>query len=329
MIEEQNMIMQNKCMGMLLGTTVGDVLGSSVEGYSREKIKSSYGELRDFIDTADCFGCYTDDTEMTLALAQSMVDRQGVDGAHCAMMYAGFYNPFRGYGGGAHGVLKTLKSGTDYKETGYLSFKDGSFGNGGAMRIAPLGLVYYQTDNDTLKKLVFEAVRCTHVHPEGIDGAVIQARAVALMTDIQRATDFNPNDFLESLYEIATTAIMKENLLFLRSLMHKRTLDEEVVLRLGNGIRASEAVSCALLAAVRYYAQPEEAVIKSVNFGGDTDTIGAMTGALMGALHGDHWIPARWLDNIENGTYGKDYIIQLAPKLAKLTTALSKTTLEK
>jgi poly(ADP-ribose) glycohydrolase ARH3 len=311
-------------MGVLLGTAVGDILGASVEGYPAEKIQTLFGELRDFIEVADCFGCYTDDTEMTLALAQSLIDRQGIDGAHCAMMYAGFYSPFRGYGSGAHEVLKALKNGADYRETGYLTFREGSFGNGGAMRIAPLGLVYRHTDNDTLKKQVFEAVRCTHVHPEGIDGAVVQAKAVALMAGTNEISEFNTNTFLETLYEIASTAIMKEKILYLRSLLHKEVSDKIAVTHLGNGIRASEAVSCALLATIRYYNEPEEAVIKSVNFGGDTDTIGAMTGALMGALHGSYWLPARWLDNLENSSYGKEYMIQLAPKLAALITHLNK-----
>jgi len=55
-----------------------------------------------------------------------------------------------------------------------------------------------------------------------------------------------------------------------------------------------------------------------VGFGGDTDTIGAMAGALVGALHGSSWIPARWYNNIENGTHGRDEIVGLARRLAKL-----------
>jgi poly(ADP-ribose) glycohydrolase ARH3 len=72
------------------------------------------------------------------------------------------------------------------------------------------------------------------------------------------------------------------------------------------------------LACIKYHSTPEEAVIKSVNFGGDTDTIGAMTGALMGALHGRDWIPVRWTDNMKNQEFGKDYIIKLASDLSKV-----------
>ncbi len=56
----------------------------------------------------------------------------------------------------------------------------------------------------------------------------------------------------------------------------------------------------------------------AVNLGGDTDTIGAMTGAILGASNGINSIPAEWLDNLENGEKGRDYIIALAKRLFEL-----------
>ena len=308
--------LEARSLGILLGTAAGDILGAGVEGFSREQIVVTHGEVRDFKPTSRGFGCYTDDTEMALALAQSIVDCNGVDGEHCSKLYADYYNPQRGYGGGAHQVLKALKDGADFRDTGRMSFSDGSFGNGGAMRIAPVGFVYRNADDATLKQAVFNAVRCTHVHPEGVDGAVVQAKATALLSLADNNEFLAPAPLLEQLSNISTTAVMKENILYLGEVLERGIPDNTAVKNLGNGIRASEAVSCAILAALRYSSTPEEAVIKSVNFGGDTDTIGAMTGALMGALHGNAWIPKRWLDNMENGKYGKDYIAGLATKLA-------------
>ncbi len=91
-----------------------------------------------------------------------------------------------------------------------------------------------------------------------------------------------------------------------------------MIARVGNRIRASEAVAAALWAFVRYGDQPEECVIRAVGFGGDTDTIAAMAGALVGALHGAAWIPARWFECIENGEHGRDWIIDSARELARL-----------
>ena len=92
---------KEKCIGSLLGTAVGDILGAGIEGLSKEAILKRYGEVRDFLSTGRGFGCYTDDTEMALALANSILQNNGVNAEHCAASYAHFYNPWRGYGAGA------------------------------------------------------------------------------------------------------------------------------------------------------------------------------------------------------------------------------------
>lgn len=309
---------RDRCTGVLLGTAVGDILGAAVEGYNRAAILDIYGEVIDFLPSSRGQGCYTDDTEMTLALADSIIANKGVDAHFCAQNYAHFYHSHRGYGSAAHVVMSKLKEGSDYRETGTIIFKDGSYGNGGAMRIAPVGLVYANCDDEGLKKAVTDAVRCTHVHPEGVDGALVQAKAVALLSRLDSPAELDRNAFLKELYRFANSHMMKTKLSYLDEELKNDTPDARVVSHIGNGIRAVEAAPCALLAAIRYIDSPETAVIKAVNFGGDTDTIGAMTGALMGALHGKDWIPARWLDNMENDEKGRDYIIGLAKKLSEL-----------
>lgn len=91
-----------------------------------------------------------------------------------------------------------------------------------------------------------------------------------------------------------------------------------MIARVGNQFPASEAVAAALWAFLRYGGGPEDCIIRAVNFGGDTDTIGAMVGALVGALHGPAWIPARWHEQIENGKHGRDKILEIARQLARI-----------
>jgi ADP-ribosylglycohydrolase len=74
-----------------------------------------------------------------------------------------------------------------------------------------------------------------------------------------------------------------------------------------------------LWAALRYIDDPEEAIVQAVNLGGDADTIGAMTGALVGALHGDNWFPVRWFDQLENTENGRDELIRVAGQLAMIS----------
>ena len=91
-----------------------------------------------------------------------------------------------------------------------------------------------------------------------------------------------------------------------------------MIYTVGNGIRTSEAVAASLWAFLRYGDRPEECLIRAVNFGGDTDTIGAMAGAQLGSLYGSEWIPSRWYNQIENKRHGRDFMIDLAKKLARL-----------
>jgi poly(ADP-ribose) glycohydrolase ARH3 len=308
---------EDRCIGCLLGTACGDILGSAAEGWPATEIQDQFGRLRDFQESSRGYGCYTDDTQMTIALAASLVESGRVDPAHVAAKYAERYQGWRGYGGGAQRVMRALRQGADYRGTGRLQFPDGSFGNGGAMRIAPVGLVYRRAPDDLLRQAVADALLCTHVHPEAIDGAFVQAKAVALAATTA-AADFSPGNWLESLRASARTGIMQAKLDALASGLAEEDSDTFVIARVGNGIPAAEAVAAALWAAARYWRQPEECVIRAVNFGGDTDTIGAMAGALMGALHAAAWIPARWRDNIENGEQGRDAIIDLGRRLSRL-----------
>jgi ADP-ribosylglycohydrolase len=84
-------------------------------------------------------------------------------------------------------------------------------------------------------------------------------------------------------------------------------------------IHAAEAVACALWAFACSPHDPVECIIRAIRLGGDTDTVGAMAGALAGALHGTPWIPRRWFDQMENEAgVGRDYLVSVARQLAVL-----------
>jgi poly(ADP-ribose) glycohydrolase ARH3 len=308
---------EDRCVGCLLGTACGDILGAAVEGSSARDIRELYGEIRDFAAVGRGFGCYTDDTQMTLALTTSLVECGLVDAARASAKYAEFYEGWRGYGGAAHRVMRFLADGGDYRGTGRLQFPEGSFGNGGAMRIAPVGLAYRHAGDDELADAVEDAILCTHVHPEAIDGALVQAKAVAIAATSEPGS-FDPAGVVQTLSAACRTETMQAKLAALTDSLRHNDDDLYVIGRVGNGLRASQAVAAALWAFLRYGKVPEECIIRAVGFGGDTDTIGAMAGALAGALHGSSWIPARWHDNIENGAHGRDEIIVLARRLAEL-----------
>lgn len=303
--------------GALLGTAVGDALGMPVEGWSPTSITRQYGEIHEMLPARLGRGTYTDDTQMMIALAESMVRCQQVNGKDIANTYVKFCDPRRGYGGGALRALRRISNGISWRESGVGDFPGGSFGNGGAMRIAPIGIVYGSGDMERLRKVVETAVYCTHTHPLGIDGAVCQARAIGIVAQIDPASGHLSNTtVLQALHDAILTDEFHAALDHIAQLLQKTAVSvEEVVSRLGHGVAAIEAVPATLYAFLAHSQSFEEALVYAVGLGGDTDTIGAMTGALSGAYLGASQIPARWIDALEDGKYGRSYIGQLAEQL--------------
>jgi len=310
-------------VGCLLGCAFGDALGAAVEMQSRSAILARYpGLLRDFQVTARGFGRYSDDTEMSLALAKSMLRTKKVAAADCARAYAESFTPQRGYGRSAVQVLSALQQGADWRETGTLLFADGSYGNGAAMRIAPLGLVYGQLAAARLMTKVKAAVWMTHCHREAVEAALLQARAIGMLLQATQPPDSVA--FVIQLSGYLPDTVLRVSLQLLRQLLHQRASAEAVSDAFGCGVRSADSWPAALWAALQFSEDPEEAIIQAVNLGGDTDTIGAMSGALVGALHGTHWFPPRWFDNLENGADGRDELIAVAEKLSAIPLSESK-----
>ena len=321
---------QTHCVGSLLGTAVGDILGANVEFCSRAEILQDYGLVRDFQDSpARPLGMFTDDTEMTIALASSLVACGALNGHHCSIAYAQAFvaQPRRGYGPSVSQILNLLAAGADYRTTGRAIYPQGSFANGGAMRIAPVGLAFRNAPQDVLYRAVEVALLCTHVHPEAVDGAFIQAKAISELCRWTDASDARVTELLAMLHSLARTAPMRLKIGLILEGIKQDWSDEKVLSSVCTPnefgeqfqIHAAEAVACALWAFANEWHQPEKCVIRAVMLGGDTDTVGAMTGALVGALHGVDWIPNRWYQQIENEPQiGRDYLIDIGRQLGVL-----------
>ncbi|GIL77640.1 hypothetical protein Vretifemale_7135 [Volvox reticuliferus] len=392
----------DRVAGCLLGKMCADVLGAGVEGWSPADIQlSNPNGLTDFLNTERGFGCYTDDTQMAIALTRSLIACNGrIDDVHAAQSYAEEYQPCRGYGGTAYKILSGIRRlGVDSESIRTIGTKlipTGSFGNGGAMRIAPLGLVYRHAPPKVLREAVAAALRCTHVHPVAVDGAFVIALAVgylalrrpaaaaaaatnpsacgpaAAVPAAGSATTDNANGsadggsnsgaavataITDELAQVATPLLLLEYLLSHSPLLETDGMVQKlqavkafvVQARQFKGpneswaeyfsspgwaaelqlqaevsepfqIRADDAAAVALAALCCHWDRPDDAVVAAVHYGGDTDTVAAITGAMAGALYGTQWLPARWYDNLENGTSGRDEVLQLAVELARFDT---------
>ena len=315
---EGNPGLAQKSRGVLLGTAVGDALGAPFEGSGPvrpdvlRRLEHRPGPLT-----------YTDDTHMTLGLARSLVEREGFDGPHMAGLFARNYlaQPWRGYGPGPPRVFRLLDQGVPWDQASRALFGGGgSFGNGAAMRVAPVALLAFG-NMERVASLARQTAVITHAHELGVEGAVLQACAVAVALGHDPATAVDPEEFLHWLRPHANTPVFQAALDRVEQLLKANGGAglEAVIDQLGNGIKASESVPTAIYAFLRQPSSFGEVVTYAISLGGDTDTIACMAGALAGAHLGQDGIPALWAEGVEDAAE----LMGLADSLLSLTSAAS------
>jgi len=310
----------DKFKGALLGTFVGDALGMPIEGLSPAEIRKQYGKL-DFMEEARLGkGTYTDDTEMMIGLAESLIELKAFDPTHVANMLVKNLNVDRGYGWGSYQVLQLVSKGVPWEDATWQVIEGGSFGNGCAMRIAPLPLFFIDHPG-LLKEAAFNSCRITHSHPLGMEGGYLQAFAVWSALRISPDESLDPYAFLDELQGEAEYDEFKDKFYRVRDLLDRGDVsEEEVVEQLGNDPTTVGSVPAAIYSFLANHKSFEDSVVKAVHLGGDTDTIGAMCGAIAGAYFGKSHIPSKWYQELENEGKGRDYVEQLALGLCKINT---------
>lgn len=297
-------VLRDRFRGCLLGLALGDALGAPFEGagrVSREQVWTAAKErtlLR-----------YTDDTHMAIGVAESLIACRCFNGKHMAETFVRNFEqePWRGYGPGPPRVFRKIKAGFPWDQAAEKIYPGGSFGNGAAMRVAPVGLFYYRNPK-LLKDAAMLQSKITHAHPLGKEGAVLQAFAVAL------AALYGPTEpvgeLLNRLQAFTGEEAYRSKLKEVKNLLGE--FDASMVAeQLGNGIEAFNSVPTAIYCFLRHPGSFEETVVDAVSLGGDTDTIACMAGAVSGACLGLEKIPEEWVEKLEN----KDYIDKQAIRL--------------
>jgi poly(ADP-ribose) glycohydrolase ARH3 len=270
---------------------------------------------------------YTDDTQMTISVTESLVSCQGFDGADVARRLAENFDAGRSYGPGMYSVIQLLRRGVPWSAVGTQVFGgQGSSCSGGASRIGPVALLYHDLDNGKLRRVVELATSITHAHPLGMEGAVLQAVAVSLAVRLNPDNAFDPLGFLAQVQSAVCTKtpIYQEALNRIGQLLARRYNEGEVITpalvvkTLGNSREAYTAVPVSLSAFLLNPYSFEDAVLFAVRMGGDTDTQAALCGTLSGAFLGHAAIPSDWIEVIENEVRGRDFYGNLALDLYKV-----------
>jgi ADP-ribosylglycohydrolase len=239
---------------------------------------------------------WTDDTSMAISVLEVLLDEGRCHQDRLAESFARRYEAHRNYGPAMHRMLAAVARGAHWGDLAPALFGGaGSFGNGAAMRVAPLGAWFA----DDLRRAAEEARRSavvTHTHPEGVGGAVAVAVAAALAGRSRAEPAPAPSAFLD---EVA--AWLDHGTEVAEGLRRAARLGPEVPVAeaaaaLGNGsaISAQDTVPFALWCAAAHIDDFEEALWHTVSGLGDRDTTCAIVGGVVAARVGLDGIPPSW-----------------------------------
>jgi poly(ADP-ribose) glycohydrolase ARH3 len=267
----------------MLGLATGDALGAPYEGGPLERLvwwfigRTSDGCLR-----------WTDDTQMALDLAESLLAEDAVRPDAVAKRFASSYRWSRGYGPGAARVLKRIRRGEPWQQASKTVYAEGSYGNGAAMR-APVLALFFARDRDGLIAAARSSARVTHAHPLGVEGAVLIALAAHALLEGRPAAQV-----VDIVQTECSAPKLSDRMKTVRSWIESQEMPSprEVVAKLGNGITAPTSCPTALYVALRHTKTSFEAMMEFIiACRGDVDTIGAMSGALWGIVNGAERLP--------------------------------------
>jgi ADP-ribosylglycohydrolase len=244
---------------------------------------------------------YTDDTNMALSIYQTLRRHGRIDQDALAASFVEYFDDSRGYGSGARRLLHRLADGADWRTESKTLFEGGSYGNGGAMRVPPLGAYFADDDMSRLVEQARLSAEVTHAHPEGIAGAVAVAVATAVAIHLSRSgEDIDRADFIDRILPHIPESEVREGCIRARDLSPK-THTVQAAQSLGNGSRvtAMDTVPFVLWCAGEYMDDFETAIWHTATGGGDVDTTCAMVGGIVASYSGIVGIPKHWLRSRE------------------------------
>ncbi|OHV34210.1 hypothetical protein BCD49_24355 [Pseudofrankia sp. EUN1h] len=240
---------------------------------------------------------WTDDTEMACSIVAVLQRCGRIDQDVLAASFAEHHDFDRGYGPGMNRLLRLIRHGGAWRELAVGLFDgQGSWGNGAAMRVAPLGAWFGDDPAEAAAQAALSA-EVTHAHPEGVAGAVAVAVAAALAT---RPGTPEPRTFLDEVLSYVPPGRVRHGVWAARGLAHVPHA-QIAVRELGNGrhTSAQDTVPFALWAAARHLTDYEQAFWTTAATGGDVDTTCAIVGGIVGAHLGVQGLPGDWRTTIE------------------------------
>jgi ADP-ribosylglycohydrolase len=278
------------------GLSVGDAFGERFFGRPSEVLQRiSRRELPGQPWT------YTDDTEMALSIVEMLEERGGIDQDLLAERFASRMQFHRGYGQGAYTVLCGVKEGLDWRLLARIGFRGmGSFGNGAAMRVAPLGAFFADQPLDVICAQARLSAEVTHAHAEGIAGAIAVSVAAALAWQRRGGSGTLGREWIAAVRDAVPPGYTRDAVAEAIDVPPDATIVEAAkALGNGSGVTAPDTVPLCLWVAAHAAHGFESAMWHTVNALGDRDTTCAIVGGILALTGGPDGIPTRWLQSRE------------------------------
>lgn len=300
----------DKFTGTMLGVAIGDTLGHPFEGVLRDKIHSFFTDFKEFIKShKKLFNTYTDDTQLTLHTAESLIQGSGFNLDNLIREYVKWLDdPPIGPGYGCLSSIQKLRYGIPWQEAA-----SNSGGNGTTMRISPIGL-FYCKDINALKTIALKSSTVTHSHPAASAGAIVIARAISYLIEKTPEKGFSTDDFFKVI--ISSISNSQENIWgeFIEILNRVKqnlniSLEAGLIKFSQIGVKSPffieqylgkafvhpytlSTVACTIFIFLKKLESFEDCIFELATAGGDSDTVGAIGGSLAGAYFGLGNIPS-------------------------------------
>ncbi len=239
---------------------------------------------------------WTDDTNMALSIYSVLRCHREIVQDALAKSFSAHYDVELGYGPAMDDVLRGISYGEPWRRLARGLFGgQGSFGNGSAMRVAPVG-AYFADDLDMVLQQARLSAEVTHIHPEGIAGAIGVAIAAAIAWQNRGSTAPSRSEFIDQVLPYIPDSIVRGRIRHARDLVAGTSVSDAVE-SLGNGRQVScqDTVPFVLWCAGEALYDYEEALWLCGSGGGDRDTTCAMVGGIVVMYAGINSIPPEWI----------------------------------
>ena len=315
----------SRAYGALAGLALGDALGMPTQAMSPAQIRAVYGRITGLVD-GDASqpyapgmpaGSVTDDTEQALLVASLLVRGRGSSSGRVALDAGEFAHALLAWedsmiergsldllGPSTKAALERVRAGEDP-----LSVGGAGTTNGAAMRVTPIGIAMSTADPEAFADAVWSSCQVTHATRQGFQSAALVAAAVSMGIDwdTPSASDitallWKALTYVDSLPERGAWTPDPDVVAATRRAMHlvanpASSSLECLVEQVGTSVASAQAIPMAFALLAR---DPSpRALLDAANIGGDTDTIGAIAGAILGGALGEQVLPADSLSRIE------------------------------